>query len=281
MQGGKKQHQFDIALSTLTEAFTVLAKHSTESEGKKVVRLIHDISGVLGRNHFYALIPQNKLMDAKYDDQMRVVKDIQKAKPDAICKTLIYLHKDNQMMSHLFTIYKVLDCDDKRRFDNTKNHKIHSLLLNVLYLWRSDFDERRVRIHVADSDIRVLGDFNTIQAAFILFLDNAFKYTQSISDIYISFEENNEMCDAIFKMRSLIVEPEERAIIVEDGQRGKYAKSRSDLLGFGIGMGRIKRLIELNDGEFVADWGEKIDSSDYANNKFVFRFKLLKSVRRH
>ena len=280
MQGGKKQHQFDIAMSTVVEAFTLLAAHSTEPEGMKVKRLIHDVSGVLGRNHFFALVPQNKLMEAKYEDQMRMVQDIQKVKPAAVCKTLIYLHKDNLMMTHLFTIYKVLDCDDKSRFEK-KSHKIHSLLLNVLYLWRDDFVEKGVRVHVADAEIKVICDFNTIQAAFILFLDNAFKYTQSNSDMHVSFEENNDTCVAKFKMRSLIVEPEERTLIFEDEKRGKHACSRSDLRGQGFGMGRILRLVELNDGVFSANWGDKIDTSDYAENAFTFRLRLSKSGRRH
>jgi signal transduction histidine kinase len=219
-------------------------------------------------------------MEEKYEDQMRVVQDIQKARPDAICKTLIYLHKDNLMMTHLFTIYKVLDCNDRSRFEK-KTHKVHSLLLNVLYLWRSDFDEKKVRVHVADSDSRVLCDFNTIQAAFILFLDNAFKYTQSKSDMFVSFEENDEMCVACFRMRSLLVEPEERILILEDERRGKHARSRTDLRGQGYGMGRITRLIELNGGTFSAKWGDKTDSSDYAQNEFSFCLQLSKAGRHH
>lgn len=279
MQGGKKQHQFDIAMSTLVESFTLFAICATEPEGGKVARLIHDVSGVLGRNHFYALIPQHRLMETKYQDQLKVVQDIQKAKPTEICKTLIYLHKDNEMMSHLFTIYKVLDCNDKSKFSKL-NHKLHSLLLNVLYLWRNDFDDKKVRIHVADSDAKVTCDFNTVQAAFILFLDNAFKYTKHNSEIQIMFDEDNDWCNLSFEMCSLLVKPEERTLIFETGKRGELTNKKTDLRGQGIGLGRIRSLLLLNDGGFRADWGDKVDADEYVKNRFVFQFKRAKPSKR-
>ena len=180
MQASGKQHQFDIAMSTLVEAFTIFASHSTEAEGEKVKRLIHDVEGVLGRSHFFALIPQNQLMDTKYQDQFKVIQEIQRKEPDKICKTLIYLHKDNQIMTHLFNVYRILDCNDMRSFKKL-NWKIHGLLLNVLYLWNDDFDAKNIKVHVDPSapvDIKVECDFDTIQAALILFLDNAQKYAQ-------------------------------------------------------------------------------------------------------
>jgi len=80
-------------------------------------------------------------------------------------------------------------------------------------------------------------------------------------------------------MHSLFVKPEERASIFENGQRGKLAESRKDLKGEGIGMGRIKHLMALNNGDFIAVWGDKIDVSDYVNNRFTFQLKLSKPKR--
>ena len=76
-------------------------------------------------------------------------------------------------------------------------------------------------------------------------------------------------------MRSLFVELSERVEVFNEGVSGIGAKKMKKN-GDGIGMWRIKQMMVLNGGNFIATFGDKketINGLDFADNRFTLILK--------
>ena len=76
-------------------------------------------------------------------------------------------------------------------------------------------------------------------------------------------------------MTSVHIGKDELEDIFKDNYSGK--KIRENLKGSGLGMGIIKKALELNDANievFAGDEIEKINKDEYSKNQFIIKFKI-------
>jgi len=79
-------------------------------------------------------------------------------------------------------------------------------------------------------------------------------------------------------MTSLKIDNSEKIKIFDEGYSGKFAK-KHEKDGNGIGLSRVKKIIELNKGEFTIDTSDEYSLDDYTNNKFIIKLKKENSFQ--
>jgi K+-sensing histidine kinase KdpD len=158
-------------------------------------------------------------------------------------------------MKSEFSIYRKLDREDSVSLD-FKHYPIRNVLLNVLHTFFVYFTNNGIYVEVDEYFNEVYFDYETIQVAIYHLIENASKYTKPNSIVQIKFEESKTDLKVIFDMMSVHIEPTEKDQIFNEGFSGSNAKKMMKN-GDGIGMWRIKQMMELNKGSCLVVCGEK------------------------
>jgi signal transduction histidine kinase len=244
-------------------------------EQQKVNRLVHNLTSINAHNiqEIYDLVPQD-ILSSNWKTQSEYIKKEISRHPDKAAMMFLRIAKHNIHMKSEFSIYRKLDRTDKVSLD-IKKWSIRNVLLNVLHTFFADFTNNGVYVQVVDLFLKIPFDYETIQVAFYHLIENASKYTKPNSTINIRFSESPTDLILSMEMISLYIDPSERRKIFSEGFSGKLAKSKG-LSGDGIGMWRIKQMMELNGGEIDLICGDKIqhyNKTEYAENIFDLKFK--------
>ncbi|MCL2290725.1 MAG: ATP-binding protein [Bacteroidetes bacterium] len=252
-----------------------IEKRIRDFEQKKVNRLVHNLSSINARNiqSIYNIVPQD-VLSSNWRNQIEFIRKEMVNNPDKVANTLLRLSKNNIHMKSEFSIYRKLEREEKTRLE-FKSYQLKTIILNVLHTFFVDLSNNGIFVNVEDYFGKVKIDYETIQVAIYHLLDNATKYTKSNSTVDITFNEYQNKINANFIMTSIYVKPEERQSVFNEGISGSIAKEMGRN-GDGIGMWRIKQMLKLNNGEFTANFGDKletIDGCDYAVNSFFLTFQ--------
>ena len=244
-------------------------------ERKRNKRLIHNLTSINAHNiqEIYALVPQEILRDNLKDQIQVIKKHLETHKKDAAF-TFLRIAKHNLAMKAEFSVFNKL-YDELPKLD-TKIHQIRKVILNVLHTFFIDFSDKNIYVKVDDFAGRVKIDYESIHVALFHLIDNMSKYSCPNEDINIQFQKNNGFINVDFKMYSIQITDEEQTKIFEEGYSGKYAKIMNKH-GQGIGMTRIKKLLELNGAELIINRNEtsdikRIKNINYAKNVFTLKF---------
>jgi signal transduction histidine kinase len=245
------------------------------SEQQKVNRLVHNLASINAHNiqEIYDVVPQD-ILSSNWRDQLDYLEDEIKQNVRKYAFMLIRLAKNNIQMKSEFSIYRKLDRNETAQIE-LKNHPIRTVLLNVLHTFFGDFNTNSIYVNVDDFYGRVKMDYETIQVALYHFIENATKYAKPNSKIGIKFSLDGENTVMSVTMQSTYVESHERDTIFNEGVSGSEAKKLKKN-GDGLGMWRIRQMIQLNQGDFKVEFGDFIDELNdiqYTENVFKLMFK--------
>lgn len=242
----------------------------TKIEQKKVNRLVHNLTSINAFNiqEIYDLVPQ-AILATNWQEQLKFIQTEINNNPKQAAMTFLRIAKNNLHMKSEFSIYRKLDREDSTRLE-MKLHPLRTLILNVLHTFFADFTDKSIYIEVSECFEKVNVDYETIQVALYHLIENTLKYTKPVTKVKIDFQTDTDLIKVSFTMLSLYVKENERDLIFQEGYSGEYAK-KSKKNGDGIGMWRIKQMIELNGGKINVEFGnspEKFMGFEFAYNKF-------------
>ena len=138
-----------------------------------------------------------------------------------------------------------------------------------------DFSDKDVYVNVGECRSSVHCDYETLQVALYHLIENASKYVKPKSTIDILFNEKDNRINVHFKMTSLYIEEKEYSKIFIEGYSGSEAK-KTYKDGEGIGMWRIKQMLELNDFTIELNAGKVIENLNgfrFSDNEFIIGLK--------
>jgi len=238
--------------------------------------LVHNLVSINAHNiqEIYNIIPQNELSNS-IRDKKKFIRNKINSNLDKTAIALLKIMKNNNAIKSEFSVYKKLF--EKNPQLNFKNHNIHRVLMNIFYSFFPDFTDKNIYVDVKPSQLKAFFDYESIHVAFFHILENATKYIQPNSNFNIFFEDLLDEVKIIFSMNSLIIESEEIDLIFNEGYSGNLAK-KLDKDGHGIGMSRVRRIIELNNGNIQVQIGDRIDDL-YQENKFIISLKKEGYIR--
>ncbi|WP_291866296.1 ATP-binding protein [Maribacter sp.] len=249
-----------------------------KEEQQKVNRLVHNLTSINAHNiqEIYNLIPQDILSSNWRNQKEYIEKELITNKHKA-AMMFLRIAKHNIHMKSEFSIYRKLDRDDNANLEFIK-YPFRVVLLNILHTFFGDFTSKSIYVQVSDFYGKIYIDYETIQVALYHLLENSAKYSKPETNINIDFEEYHNTVTMSIEMISLYIPINERERIFIEGVSGSSAKKLGKN-GDGIGMWRIKQMIELNKGAFEIICGDDIETYrgiDFAKN--IFNIKLNKNL---
>lgn len=261
------------ALTDFKKIKSNLRKEIAQNEQQRVQRLVHNLVSINAHNiqEIYDLVPQ-ELLTSNLQEQISIIKKEINENPDAAAHTFLRIAKHNIQMKSEFSIYKKL-FKDKPILD-FRFHPIKKVILNILHTFFTDFSEKGVVVKVSNYVGNVKLDYETVSVAFYHLIENASKYILPNSVLFINIFDNNSKVIVEFVMESIYIEADETDKIFEEGYSGLNVK-RLGKQGEGIGMSRIKRLVELNNSKFYLRRGSYPiyhHGLKFANNTFIIEF---------
>jgi hypothetical protein len=246
-----------------------------QSEQKKVNRLVHNLTSINAHNiqEIYDLIPQ-EVLASNWRTQVEFIEKELVSKSSKASMMFLRIAKHNIHMKSEFSIYRKLDRNDNADLE-FKDYPFKIVLLNVLHTFFGDFTSKNIYVKVSEYYMKVFIDYETIQVALYHLIENSSKYAKTDSTIVIDFKTEGKQSVMTIDMISLYVPINEREKIFLEGVSGTTA-GKLGKSGDGIGLWRIKQMIELNKGQFAINFGDEIENYrgiDFARNIFIIKLQ--------
>lgn len=240
-----------------------------KDQRQRVDRVIHNLKSINGHciQELYNLVPQD-LLTHSVKDSLPTIESIIIKNPHKAALLFTRIARLNMSTKAEFSVYEKLLKNEAKL--QPRNINPRDLVMIVLYMFFGDFSEKNVYVDVGSYYEKAKFDFESVQVAVYHLVENSVKYVKPDTTINISFDNDSGYHVISFKMDSLHVYEDEREKIFNEGYSGENAVE-SGLSGKGIGMFRIKRLLELNKILFKCYFGDdihKYNNFDYSINTF-------------
>lgn len=270
-------YEMDILFSSVSKV-----GDAVEAAEKFTIRqiniLIHNLKTINAHSiqDIFYLIPQDILSKGTMKDINKEIKNIIKNNMDKTTELLFKILKNNIQMKAEFSVFSKLY--EENPLLNIKEFNLYNSFMNVIYNFYPDFIDKKIRIDIKKIEALAFYDYESVHVALFHMIDNIVKYIKKDSELTIDFIILIDEVEMILDMISIRIENDEIIKIFEDGYSGRYAVS-SDKSGKGIGMARVKKLLELNKGAIeVQNLGNIADI--YSKNQFKLKFKNdIKQIR--
>lgn len=188
-----------------------------------------------------------------------------------ISRELLSIWKSLNQQTFQYSVTDYIETSQLAISDFLK-HKIYTILQMAFFQYEDDFKEKRIYFNLAEYTGEIYCHFDTVKAGFCALLENCLKYCRAGTSIDIDFGQQNQKTLVKITMDSRFIEASEITDIFNYGKRGKHV---SDLPGKGIGLWIIKKMMELNYGDFHIAPSTKqyeFENSQYGCNVFTFTF---------
>ncbi len=113
--------------------------------------------------------------------------------------------------------------------------------------------EKDIKIENKLEDLSVEGEYLSLLELFVIFLENAIKYSHPGSDIIVDLAILDHTVKINFKDQGIGIEPSELAHIFDRFYRVDSARSGSKVGGFGLGLSIAKKIAELHQGQIEVE----------------------------
>lgn len=244
-------------------------------EHDKYSRIVHNLKTLNAQSllNQYNFIDQDRFA-SEHDNLLQMVQGEVMAHPKDAAIAILQQSKNNEHMKTEFASHEKLSVDTPTLYPSL--HVVQKVILNVYHSFAMDFRAKNVTFRIDSTDVRARFDYDTVRVALYHIFSNAVKYIANQSILFVQIMDSTDFVVVDFKMKSLKIEEEEVEYMFEDHYSGKAAV-KAKLNGTGLGMGLIKKALNLNKGDIEVIPGEKstkISSNEYAEN--IFKIRLSK-----
>ena len=272
------QERYSLILSNVPffkNLILAASKQAADVERERYSQVVHNLKSLNAQSLLiqYSLIPQEE--NDSYRDLFGLVEDIVRTHPKEATLTLLKLAKNNAHMKTEFSTHEKLSLETPMLFK--QKHIVKSVILNVYHSFDVDFKENSIQLVISESPAKAYFDYETIRVALYHIFFNAVKYIKTHSILNVGITEEDTFICIEFIMESLHIYPDEIDLIFQDHYSGRIATANT-LAGKGLGMGIIRKAINLNGGKFEVISGKSAKKSNgklFSNN--IFRIILPKA----
>lgn len=262
----------EVILNSL-EMLEVIIEKAKSELNKSTSRLIHNLTSHNAHNiqEIYSLIPQDGV-SKKMGKQISFVEKIVLNESKETAIALLRIAKNNAAMKSEFSVFRKLF--EKNPNLQKRNHNVHKVLMNIIYLFFPDFTDKNVKVVVGENSEMAFFDYDVLHVAFYHIIENAAKYIKPNSEFGITIEKGIKCAEIHMDMTSIEIGKNEKHKIFEEGFSGALA-TKLGKAGEGIGMSRVKRIMDLSSGSVEINpqenTTEKVMGITYQRNVFVIK----------
>jgi signal transduction histidine kinase len=228
-----------------------------------------------------SIMPVQALIDAKtYDSRLEQAQvQITHMGPGAVADAVLQIGKRINDLGCQIEGFKILSNDTIPSFNQ---HNIKKALLNILYSFYPQLNEKKILVEVAIEDAisdrsKVPLDYKIFNVAIHHLLNNILKYVKEDSVVEISFDDETYVLS--FAMTSLRIEKEEIMKIFKLKKRGQQALD-FHFEGEGIGMYMVGKALELHKTrmQIHVDYASQVKLGGVPYTRNTFAVKLHKNL---
>lgn len=231
-------------------------------------RLIHNLKSLTAKiaQEIYFIALQDKLIASPKDSLSYLEKQIS-GNPVEAAKAFLAILKYQTAQKTEFSAFQKLN--GEIGIFAKESHKVHKVLMNVFYLFFSDFTDKHIKVDVQPSELQGLFDYDSIHVAIYHLVENAAKYIRNSGSFSVQATKVGHMINIVFDMESLVIQSDEVEKIFQENYSGQLARNY-ELQGSGIGLFLARQMATANGGTLTVLNGPPLPSSrDYARNKFI------------
>jgi hypothetical protein len=212
-------------------------------------RLLHNLISLNAHiiQEIYSLVPQDDLAN-KQSGHLAMVENIIKSNTKDVAIAVLRILKSSASMKTEFSVFNKLFNDNPNL--RRSSHEVHKVLMNVFYLFFSDFTDKGVLVDVRPSKLKATFDYELVHVALYYIIENTAKYILPNTKLIVTCEDAVATVLISFRMKSIQVKENEVDAIFEDGYSGEVPR-KTGQSGKGIGMNRVAKIIDLNAGKIV------------------------------
>lgn len=260
------------------EELVILKEEIKDDVNQETKRLIHNLTSLNAHSiqELYNLVPQ-ELLTKNFNDQYNTIRDIIFNNLDEATHTFLRIAKNNASVKTEFSVFNKLY--ETQPILNLKKHNARKVVFNLLYIFFQDFLDIGIYVNVSENYDSLIFDYESIHVALYHLFENATKYAKPNEEILIYFSRNFNYFDISIRMTSIEITDDDYLNLFDEKYSGVYAK-QLNRAGSGIGLNRVKRILELNNALLVINRNVSPDLNviynkiPYQRNEFKIRFNL-------
>lgn len=113
--------------------------------------------------------------------------------------------------------------------------------------------EKGIVFKTSFENVTLTGDVKRLTEGFIIFLDNAVKYSSKKSTVYVTVKKTDGHAQVIIKDEGIGIAKKDHRQIFERFYRADTSRSKSDAGGYGLGLAIAKKTIDSHRGTIGVD----------------------------
>ncbi|WP_422491543.1 hypothetical protein [Endozoicomonas sp. ALE010] len=237
--------------------------------------LLHNIISLNAHNiqEVHAVIPKDNI-GLNYKEKIAEAKQFMRNNPHEFANAIYRISKNNMAMKMEFSVFNRLFGETPKL--SVRKHDLKKVILSILHNFFQDFNEKKVLIEIEGDSFDVHFDYESMHVVFHHLLENAVKYCLEKRNIIITLCRLKN--SITFDMYSIEITDKDIGRIYDEGYSGDYAQL-AEKSGKGIGMSRVKKLLDINDAGIEIIRNENNDSPivhkqvSYTKNKIVIYYR--------
>lgn len=256
-----------------SEKFNGHLQRIEDRESSKFKRLIHNLRSLNAKimQEVYYIALQDKLIGSTAKTLEYIQGEVE-ADTKSAAKAFLEILKCSAAQRAEFSAFEKMN-GNVTAIDKGIHH-VHQVVMNVFYLFFSEFTDKKVRCTVDKTELQAFFDYESMQVCLYHIVENSAKYTKPGTALNVYFHKNSGTIDVSFEMISTYIHSDERSMICQEGYSGKEAKKKN-LHGDGFGLNISSTMAKLNSGSLHIIAGEReFPNSDFARNKFILTLPL-------
>lgn len=109
-------------------------------------------------------------------------------------------------------------------------------------------DKKKIKISSYIEDINLKADAQSLTELFVIFIDNAIKYSPERSEVEVKTKKSGSRILIEIKDHGIGVEEKELPLLFERFYRADEARAKKDTEGFGLGLSIAKQIVDKHNG---------------------------------
>lgn len=264
----------DITIPSLEPLINVYKKiQITHKERNE--EFIHNVTSLASYTiqELFSLIPQRSLT-GNLVAQKEEIKKIILSKPNVTVETLLHLIKYSLATKVEFSVFE--RTNKKDIFIQSEQHPVRNIILLVLQIFITDFDDKRIKVEMDSSDRMLNIDYDCLFVSLYYIFENSIKYCCPNSTYKVSFKDLEEEFEVIIEMLSIEIKHDEIEQLTLRGYRSETAR-QLNTDGKGIGLFRMCKTLEMNNAKLVItprinDYSRTLKKILFQKNEFKMIF---------